>query len=74
MINVSVSNGDMYQSTMDALRYLYPKLSVGGYVIIDDYGAVPGCKAAVEDFRAEHRITEKPEHIGWTGVFWKRLH
>ena len=66
-------DGDMYESTMDVLRNLYPKLSVGGYVIIDDYGAVPGCKAAVEDFRAEHGITEKPEQIDWTGVFWKRL-
>lgn len=66
-------DADMYGSTMDALRYLYPKLSVGGYVIIDDYGAIPACRAAVEDFRAEHGIAEKLEHIDWTGVFWKRL-
>ncbi len=67
-------DADMYGSTMDALRYLYPKLSVGGYVIIDDYGAIPVCRAAVEDFRSERRITEKLEHIDWTGVFWNRLH
>ena len=30
-------DGDMYQSTAEALDYLYPKLSVGGYCIIDDY-------------------------------------
>jgi len=34
-------DGDMYDSTMVALRSLYPKLSVGGYVIVDDYHAVP---------------------------------
>ena len=46
---------------------------MGGYIIIDDYGAVPGCKAAVEDYRVKHGITEKIEPIDWTGVFWKRL-
>lgn len=66
-------DGDMYESTMDALRYLYPKLSVGGYAIIDDYGALPVCKAAVEDFRAKHGIIEELEQIDLTGVFWKRL-
>jgi O-methyltransferase len=65
-------DGDLYESTMDALRHLYPKLSVGGYVIIDDYGAIPACKAAVEDFRAEHAIGDKLEAIDWTGVFWQR--
>ncbi len=66
-------DGDMYESTMDALRCLYPKLSVRGYVIIDDYEAMPGCKAAVEDYRAKHCITEEMKRIDWTGVFWQRL-
>ncbi len=52
-------DGDLYESTMDALTNLYPKLSVGGFAIIDDYGAVPACKAAVEDFRAQQGITEE---------------
>src|SRR4029077_257254 len=30
-------DGDMYQSTIEALDALYPKVSAGGYVIIDDY-------------------------------------
>lgn len=65
-------DGDMYESTMDSLRHLYPKLSQGGYVIVDDYGAVPGCRKAVDDFRKEHGITETLEQIDWTGVFWQR--
>jgi O-methyltransferase len=65
-------DGDMYESTMDGLLHLYPKLSRGGYVILDDYGAVPGCRAAVEDFRREHGIDEPVERIDWTGVFWQR--
>ena len=38
-------DGDMYESTMDALGPLYPKLSEGGFCIIDDY-ALPGCRKA----------------------------
>ncbi len=29
-------DGDLYESTMDGLTNLYPKLSVGGYLIVDD--------------------------------------
>jgi len=67
-------DGDMYSSTMDALQSLYHRLSLGGYVIIDDYGAVPNCKQAVDDFRADHKITEPLHQIDWTGVFWEKLH
>jgi O-methyltransferase len=66
------ADGDMYGSTIDILSSLYPKLSAGGFCIIDDYGAVPGCRAAVEDYRAEHGISEPIERIDWTGVFWRR--
>jgi len=66
-------DGDMYESTMDALRALYPKLSVGGYIIIDDYGNLSPCKAAVDAYRTEHKITETIERVDWTGVFWQRL-
>jgi len=65
-------DGDMYESTMDSLRNLYPRLSKGGYVIVDDYGAVPGCRAAVDDFRREHKITATLRQIDWTGMFWQR--
>lgn len=65
-------DGDMYESTIVALRALYPKLSAGGYVIVDDYGAVKGCRAAVEDFRSECGITDALHEIDWSGVFWQR--
>jgi O-methyltransferase len=65
-------DGDMYESTMDVLRHLYPKLSIGGYVIIDDY-ALRGCKAAVEDYRKQNGISETLERIDVTGVFWQKL-
>ncbi len=65
-------DGDMYESTMQALETLYPRLSPGGFLIVDDFGAVPGCARAVDDYRAQHAITEPVEKIDWAGVFWRR--
>lgn len=65
-------DGDMYESTMDALVHLYPKLSRGGYLIVDDYGAVPSCQQAVQDYRTAHAVTEEIRSIDWTGVYWQR--
>ena len=65
-------DGDMYESTMDGLTHLYPKLSPGGYLIVDDYGPVPACRQAVEDYRQAHRITEPIQQIDWGSVFWQR--
>jgi O-methyltransferase len=61
---------DLYDSVMQSLEYLYSKVSVGGYVIIDDYGALPPAKRAVEDYRRSNGITEEIVRIDWTGVYW----
>lgn len=53
-------DGDMYESTWQALEYLYPKVSPGGFVIVDDFGAIQACRAAVEDYRARHDIQDEP--------------
>lgn len=65
-------DGDMYESTMDALVYLYPKLSPGGYVIVDDWGAVRACRQAVEDFRSQHKIKCEIMPVDWAAVYWKK--
>jgi O-methyltransferase len=65
-------DGDTYEATMLSLRCLYPGLSVGGYLIVDDYGALEECSAAVDDFRSEHGITEPLEEVDWTCVRWRR--
>ena len=66
-------DGDMYESTSEALAHLYPKLSLGGYVIIDDYGSVLGCRRAVEDFRTKHQIKEELQRADRAAVYWQRL-
>ncbi len=65
-------DGDLFESTTDALTHLWPGLAVGGFVIVDDYGAVAGCRRAVDDFRAQHGVTTPLEHIDWTGIWWRR--
>ena len=65
-------DGDMYASTMDALNALYPKLSPGGFCIIDDYGVVDSCKQAVTDFRAAHGITADLQVIDGSGRYWRK--
>jgi O-methyltransferase len=65
-------DGDLYESTIDALEALYPRLSVGGYCIIDDYGALEACRRAVDDYRAANAITERIHPVDWTGAYWRR--
>jgi O-methyltransferase len=64
-------DGDLYESTIVALRSLYSKISPGGYVIVDDYGGIASCRQAVDDFRAELGIREPLQTIDWAGVFWQ---
>lgn len=71
-------DGDLFESTMDALTYLYPKLSVGGFVIIDDYGddyGIDACLKAVQSYRDLCGITDPIIPIdGGAGVYWKKTH
>jgi Macrocin-O-methyltransferase (TylF) len=67
-------DGDMYESTMDGFVNLYHKVSAGGYVIVDDYHAVAGCKKATHDFLNSIGPAGKVDiqEIDGTGVFWKK--
>ena len=65
-------DGDLYESTYVSLSALYPKLSPGGFLIVDDYGAVPACKAAVLDYRTFAAIDSPIHMIDWTGCWWQK--
>jgi O-methyltransferase len=67
-------DADTYEATGAALEALYPGLAVGGYVIVDDYGAMrrQECRRAVDEFRARHEISEPLEQVDWTCVRWRR--
>jgi O-methyltransferase len=64
-------DGDLYESTILTLKHLYPKLSVGGFAIIDDYH-YESCRAAVDDYRAEHEIQETVVDIDGRGAYWRK--
>jgi hypothetical protein len=64
-------DGDLYESTYLALQYLQPKLSAGGFVIIDDYGVAPECRQAVHEYRALHKIEAPIHQIDRSGVWWR---
>jgi O-methyltransferase len=65
-------DADTYEPTRLALRALYPGLAVGGHLLIDDYGSFEGCRRAVDEFRAEHGITEPLEQVDFTCWRWQR--
>lgn len=64
-------DGDLFESQYDALTYLYPRLSPGGFVIIDDPQLL-GCAQAIEKYRAEHDITEPIQDANSFTVFWRK--
>jgi len=65
-------DGDYYDSTLDPLNSLYDKVSVGGYIIIDDYSLIPSCRAAVDKFRKRRGIRTPLEPVDADCVFWKK--
>jgi hypothetical protein len=64
-------DGDLYESTYLALDHLHPKLSAGGFAIIDDYGVAPECRQAVHEYRELHKI-EAPMHQADRSAVWWR--
>src|SRR5205823_3453280 len=64
-------DGDLYESTIQALTSLYDKVSIGGFVIIDDYGLAP-CRQAVQDFRDERQISDELNPVDGMAVFWRK--
>jgi O-methyltransferase len=65
-------DGDLYESTIQALDALYPRLSPGGFCIIDDYHVIKACRQAVTDYRAEHGVSAEIVDIDGSGVLWRK--
>lgn len=57
-------DGDFYDSIIDSLRLIWPRLAVGGIITIDDYqrSALPGVERAVRDFFQAKTIDLHHEH------------
>lgn len=65
-------DGDLYESTIQALDALYPRLSRGGFCIIDDYHPSKACRQAVTEYRAKHAISAQIVDIDGSGVLWRK--
>jgi hypothetical protein len=58
---------DRYESTRHELAYLYPKLSIGGVLIIDDYGHWKGARKAVDEYINDNGVHILLNRIDYTG-------
>jgi O-methyltransferase len=65
-------DGDLYESTMDALNPLFGKVSQGGFIIVDDYYSCPPCKRAIDEFRSNNSISDELVQIDVQSVFWRK--
>jgi hypothetical protein len=65
-------DGDWYDSTRDALDALYPRLSPGGFAIVDDYGLPTGCARAVDEYRAQYGIDAPLRWVNAQAVYWRK--
>jgi len=75
------ADGDLYTSIYETLAALYPRLSVGGYVIFDDW-PIAQARQAVFHYRQQHGITtpivcagpalEPPFHVAHLLSYWKK--
>lgn len=65
-------DGDLYESTYAALDALYPKLSPGGFVILDDFQLIAACRQAVLDYRARHHIEAVIHKPDWNSAWWQK--
>jgi O-methyltransferase len=65
-------DGDWYESTRICLEHLYPLVSAGGMIILDDYFMWEGCKRATDEFRAKHGIVAPVKRIDAEAVYWTK--
>jgi O-methyltransferase len=63
-------DGDYYESTLDALTFLYPWLQAGGICIVDDFGVYSTCRSAVRQFLKANDPAVRLEMADWTCAFW----
>jgi O-methyltransferase/8-demethyl-8-(2,3-dimethoxy-alpha-L-rhamnosyl)tetracenomycin-C 4'-O-methyltransferase len=63
-------DSDSYDSVMTSLERLYPLLSKSGFVVVDDWH-LGGCRKAVEDYRARHRIQGEVQ-VAHGNAFWAK--
>ena len=71
-------DGDMYNSTRDAIERLEPLVSSGGIIYVDDYGSFRGCALAIDEYRTAMGITAPLHPLAagpynkFQGLWWRK--
>jgi O-methyltransferase len=65
-------DADWYESTKTCLVHLYDDVVVGGFIIIDDYNMFPGCKASVEEFIAQRKLTVNLVKVDHSRIYFQK--
>jgi O-methyltransferase len=58
---------DWYESTKHEMEHLFPRLSIGGVLIIDDYGHWQGARKAVDEYLERNKVKILLNRIDYTG-------
>jgi O-methyltransferase len=58
---------DWYRSTLHEMEHLFPRISPGGVLLVDDYGHFQGAKQAVDEYFAAHGPEVLLHRIDFTG-------
>ena len=64
---------DWYESTKKEFEVLYPKISLGGYMIVDDYSDWGGCKLAVDEYLSTLDPNSYETHLAVGSIVIKRI-
>lgn len=68
LVRIDGNDRDDLHAALDAL---YDKVTLGGFVVIDDYGE-PDCRAAIDEFRLARGVVDPLERIDWSGAIWRK--
>lgn len=65
---------DAYDPTLYTLEQLYPRLTAGGWCILDDYEvSMFGCREAVDTYREKHQLSDQIVAFGNYPAGWKKI-
>jgi O-methyltransferase len=65
-------DSDWYDSVLLTLEVMYPLVSAGGFVVIDDYGTFPGAQRATDEYRLGAGEGAPLRRLDHTGRYWRK--
>jgi O-methyltransferase len=65
-------DADWYESVKLCFEKFYDAVVPGGFVSIDDYGAWPGCRIAVDEFFQEHALPYQLQRVDYTAHWFQK--